>query len=231
MASPLVNTSARIASAIIAQPTLYRQVLTQILRDHGAFKEPLVLQAPEEIAALSDTAPLNLVVVEDITSFDEIRRAAAPTYAQAWYVLMDGPPSLQDMDRLYRRGVRGFLSPRMTTSEVNAALVLAAAGHAFVPRHLVEAAGVGSLGGVRTTAAQLRAALTAREYEVLSLLAHGSSNKAIAKRLAVAESTIKAHVHSMLSKLGVEKRGQAAAIFHLARQELGVATELPQPAK
>jgi DNA-binding NarL/FixJ family response regulator len=52
--------------------------------------------------------------------------------------------------------------------------------------------------------------LTAREEEVLALLAEGLANKAIARRLGIAERTVKAHLGSIFQQLGVTDRTQAA---------------------
>lgn len=52
------------------------------------------------------------------------------------------------------------------------------------------------------------AALTRREYEVAQLVARALSNKEIARELALSESTVKHHVHSILSKMGAATRGQ-----------------------
>ena len=74
-------------------------------------------------------------------------------------------------------------------------------------------------------------ALTARETEVLELLARGYANKQIASSLYVSEKTVKAHVSAILKKLGVQSRTQAA--LHAVRtgvvslEELG---EEPWPA-
>ena len=53
-------------------------------------------------------------------------------------------------------------------------------------------------------------ALTIREREVLAELAHGRSNREIARPLPVSEKTVKTHVSSVLAKLGVQDRTQAA---------------------
>jgi DNA-binding NarL/FixJ family response regulator len=54
--------------------------------------------------------------------------------------------------------------------------------------------------------------LTAREGEILAMLELGLSNREIAERLTIAVHTVKNHVHSLLKKLGVGTRAQAAAL-------------------
>jgi DNA-binding NarL/FixJ family response regulator len=53
-------------------------------------------------------------------------------------------------------------------------------------------------------------ALTARETQVVELLAAGLSNKDIARRLNIGVATTKSHVHNLLGKLGVQRRAQVA---------------------
>ncbi|MFC5404763.1 AAA family ATPase [Cohnella soli] len=54
--------------------------------------------------------------------------------------------------------------------------------------------------------------LTGREIEILSALAEGLSNKEIAERFGIAESTVKTHTTRIFGKLGVKRRGQAVAL-------------------
>ena len=54
--------------------------------------------------------------------------------------------------------------------------------------------------------------LTPRELEVLRLIAEGLSNKAIAARLGIRESTVKDHVNSLLDKLGAQSRTEAVTL-------------------
>jgi two-component system, NarL family, response regulator LiaR len=67
-------------------------------------------------------------------------------------------------------------------------------------------------------------ALTEREAEVLRLVARGWANKQIAQELFVGEKTVKAHVSSILTKLGVHSRTQAA--LHAVRIGLVSMNEL-----
>ncbi|GAA2943305.1 response regulator transcription factor [Streptomyces enissocaesilis] len=61
------------------------------------------------------------------------------------------------------------------------------------------------------------AVLGAREREVLTRLARGHRNRAIAQELQISESTVKFHVANILSKLSVSTRGEAAALAHTLR--------------
>jgi DNA-binding NarL/FixJ family response regulator len=66
-------------------------------------------------------------------------------------------------------------------------------------------------------------ALTPRESEVLARIAEGRSNREIARLLGLSEKTVKAHVSSVLAKLGVQDRTQAAvyAVRHQGSDESG----------
>jgi len=55
-------------------------------------------------------------------------------------------------------------------------------------------------------------ALTAREIEVLKEVATGNANKIIADKLSISEDTVKAHMKSILSKLGANDRTHAVTI-------------------
>jgi DNA-binding NarL/FixJ family response regulator len=53
--------------------------------------------------------------------------------------------------------------------------------------------------------------LTRREHEIITLVERGLSNKEIARLLRIGNATVKNHVHSILTKLQVRRRGEAAA--------------------
>lgn len=62
---------------------------------------------------------------------------------------------------------------------------------------------------VRNDAAITSLGISAREYEVLDLLAAGHANKVIARRLNISPNTVKTHVAKLFEKLGVASRTQA----------------------
>jgi DNA-binding NarL/FixJ family response regulator len=64
-------------------------------------------------------------------------------------------------------------------------------------------------------------ALTVRENEVLALIADGLTNRQIGQQLALAEKTVKNYVSSLLSKLGVQRRTQAAVLHLESRSTSG----------
>lgn len=62
--------------------------------------------------------------------------------------------------------------------------------------------------------AKVAVSLTAREQEIIQMLAEGLSNKEIARNLHIELSTTKTHVHNLLGKLGLKRRGQIASWSH-----------------
>jgi DNA-binding NarL/FixJ family response regulator len=65
-------------------------------------------------------------------------------------------------------------------------------------------------------------ALTTRETQILEMLELGRSNQDIAAQLSIAVHTVKNHVHSLLTKLGVGTRAEAAALSHSRRMDQDV---------
>lgn len=120
-------------------------------------------------------------------------------------------------------GAAGFLIKSGEPEELVAGVRAVADGAAYlspkvaarVVAHLAST-GAGALAGRRAAAREQVAGLTPREREVLSHLGGGLSNGQIARRLHLVEGTVKAHVSSVLARLGVDNRAAAAVVAHEA---------------
>jgi DNA-binding NarL/FixJ family response regulator len=105
--------------------------------------------------------------------------------------------------------VRAILPADASASEILAAIEAAAAGLAVVDVRDLE----GLLAASVPQAAEEGATpLTARELEVLRMLAEGAANKTIAWKLGISEHTVKFHVAQILGKLGAGTRTEAVTV-------------------
>ena len=109
-----------------------------------------------------------------------------------------------------RRGARGFLLKDVTLERLAAAIRSVAAGGTHLQPALTERILRAALAAGHDFAALDRPdPLTDREIDVLRLMTGGYSNREIADTLHVAEGTVKNHISSILSKLGVRDRTRA----------------------
>ena len=104
-----------------------------------------------------------------------------------------------------RSNIRAALSTDANASEIVAAVHSAANGLVTLHHPLAELL----LGDQRPAPAALEEPLSARELEVLSMLAEGLSNKVLAYRLGISEHTVKFHVTSIMAKLRAGSRTEA----------------------
>ena len=112
-------------------------------------------------------------------------------------------------------GAAGYLLKNVAPAELARAIRAAHAGEALLDP-LIAARLVEAIAQPAGEPAAER--LTAREQQVLALIARGYSNKRIALELGIAEKTVKTHVGHVLAKLGVADRTQAA--LHAVRMGL-----------
>jgi DNA-binding NarL/FixJ family response regulator len=155
---------------------------------------------------------LRLPKKDGIETVREIR-GEAPT---AKFIALTSYDGDQDIYRALEAGVRGYLLKEIVHTEVIRAIRIVHAGKRFIPLEVTQ-----QLNGFFP-----EVALTPRESEVLSLVARGFGNKEVGDVLGTAPGTVKAHVQSILSKLGAKDRTHAVAIalrrgiIHLHSPEL-----------
>ena len=108
----------------------------------------------------------------------------------------------EDIYRALQAGARAYLLKGMTTEELITAIRAVHAGKSHIPPAIAEKL-------ARRMGAE---DLTPREFDVLEQIVHGKSNKGIAAELEISEATVKTHINSLLGKLGVTDRTQAATV-------------------
>lgn len=129
-------------------------------------------------------------------------------------VVLTASESDDDVFAALEAGARGYVLKGVGSDSLVEVLDAVVRGESYVPPHL--AARILSTMRRRTPAAtppaDPMARLTEREEEILTLVASGLSNKAVALRLDLQEKTVKHHVTSILAKLNVRNRTQAAIL-------------------
>ena len=128
----------------------------------------------------------------------------------AFVVLIDEVNEEDSRDALYA-GARAILPRSAERNEIVVAIEAVTNGLAVLPRELLPTLlNEGSIGdGLLDSDGAGRAPLTPRELEVLTAMADGASNKAIARRLGISFHTAKFHVAAILAKLNADSRTEA----------------------
>ena len=106
----------------------------------------------------------------------------------------------EDIYRALQAGAKGYLLKGMSSDELIEAIRSVHSGKSRIPAAVAE----------RLAERLAGPTLTGRETDVLRLIVSGNSNKEIANALFISEATVKTHVNSLLGKLGVTDRTQAA---------------------
>jgi DNA-binding NarL/FixJ family response regulator len=199
---PLTTDELRIL--IVGDSPLARAGLAGLLNSQAG------LQVVGQVAADSELTPSLAVYRADVIAWDmgweasrsldllaEVREVAPPILA----LFNDSA----DVAAIYDAGARGLLLEDVDGEKLAAALYAVSRG-LLVLNPLLALPSLSTAPPTENAAAD---ALTPRELEVLALVAEGLPNKVIASRLGISEHTVKFHVNSVMSKLGVQSRTEA----------------------
>ena len=146
-----------------------------------------------------------VVLVADEDLLEEAALAVSEGGTQGLVLLSEEEGATARLRTLPLRGW-GVVPPDAPPEELGAAVAAVAQGLVVLPRAVAE----GALAGV-SAAEELSEPPTAREGEVLGLLARGLSNKQIARELHISEHTVKFHISALYAKLGVGNRAEAVS--------------------
>jgi DNA-binding NarL/FixJ family response regulator len=198
---------------VVADIPLYREGLAQAL-DHREGIE-VVGTAGSTAHALASVACLEPdIALVDVATTNGLAavRSVAEAVPDARIVALALRDSEDDVIAYAEAGASGCVSRSGTLADLDAVIASVSRGEALLsPRvtaRLLER--LSDLAADRALPAT-GVHLTAREAEIADMLDEGLSNKEIAQRLSIAVSTVKNHVHSILEKLHVTRRGEAVA--------------------
>lgn len=134
-----------------------------------------------------------------MSGVDAIERIRMET-PQARFIVLTTYDGDEDIYRALKAGARAYLLKGMTSEDLIGTIRTVHAGKSHIPPAIAERL------AERVSAHEL----TPREFDVLEQIVYGKSNKEIAAELEVSEATVKTHINSLLGKLGVTDRTQAA---------------------
>jgi DNA-binding NarL/FixJ family response regulator len=188
-----------------------------VVEDHNVVRQGLValLKLVEGIEVVAEAADGVEAIAHfrkhhpDITLIDlrlpkmsgvEVIQRVRIESPQARFVVLTTYDGDEDIYRALKGGAKAYLLKGMTTDELITTIREVHAGKSHIPPAIAErlAERVGTED------------LTPRESEVLEQIVAGKSNKEIAAALDISEATVKTHINTLLSKLGVTDRTQAA---------------------
>ncbi len=204
--------SEKIRVIIVDDHTLFREGLAELLEHYGTIHVCGITGDPEVARQLlKEHQPdvvlldLHLPPTDGITLMQKLREEGLFFTT----LILTVSDEEEDLASALRAGVQGYLLKNMEPSEVVDAIQRADKGETVVAPQMT-AKLVTLLDSKRGKATSLINQLTAREREILSYLAKGESNKAIAKELGISHDTVKLHVRNILSKLNLTSRVEAA---------------------
>lgn len=108
----------------------------------------------------------------------------------------------ENIYRAVQAGAQGYLLKDTSQRQMLEAITTVHAGKRYIPREIA----------ARLAERMLRSNLTARELEILEMLAKGLTNKQIANVLTISDNTVRNHVNSIIEKLEVSDRTEAVVV-------------------
>lgn len=201
--------ASRRSALVVDASRLFAEAMTRLLEDLGF--DVSVATTPDGVAPISD-APVDLVLVDMSMPRDAGVAIGKRFMASAPGTIVIGVTAGSDqrMVRECRRaGFHGCVSKDTPVSRFTRLVRRALQGQPIVTG--VETAP--TRGATRRTDIELLSfQLTNRELEILSMLVEGASGHEIAQRCCISPNTVRTHVQSVLTKLQVHSRLEAAAL-------------------
>ena len=204
---------------LIDDHTLVRKGLEQLLQSRGVEVVASVgsgREGIEQALALKPDIILLDVKMPEMSGTETLKQLrAAGVTTPVLMLTMSREES--DLQAALRNGAQGYLLKDMDHEDLVPALQDALRGNNVVAKELIGSLtrlvqGQSGKAASKPGSATALSELTPRELEILRHLAEGQSNKGIARALDITDGTVKLHVKSILRKLGLRSRVEAAVL-------------------
>ncbi|MGH3407231.1 MAG: response regulator [Streptosporangiaceae bacterium] len=204
-----------------------------LVDDHGLFRSGVRAELGRQVDVVGEAEDVQPAIelinslLPDVVLLDvhlpggggqAVVQAVKAAHPQVRFLALSASDAPEDVIAVIRAGARGYVTKTISTAELADAVRRVAAGDAvfshrlagFVLDAFAAAPGspAGSADGVRPSFDPELDQLTAREREVLRLIAQGYTYKEIARELYISTKTVESHVSSVLRKLQLSTRHQ-----------------------
>jgi two-component system nitrate/nitrite response regulator NarL len=230
-ASPVAHSMFHpVATALICQNTLLRRGIGHILSGTRFVLSEDACEDANGLPAVTDNAPELFLICDNRSSEEYVAviQRLKEQYPSARVVIFADHMEPKAIIQVCQAGADGLCSTTMNHDALIKALGLVMLGETFISSSLClplidqMLSGAPALAPVPTSDFSSASRLSTREAQILRCLMQGSSNKLIARDLGVAEATVKVHIKTILRKVKVANRTQAAM---WAQQNLAVAAQ------
>ena len=205
----------KIKVILIDDHTLFREGLQRLLMRHEIDVVSSVSNGEEGLKAIEAHDP-DIVLLDlrmpNLSGIEVLKNIKKSKKAMP-VVMLTTSDDEKDLIEALRNGAGGYLLKDMEPDDLVVALKDVLKGETIVAPNLVQILAKFHQGDdTEINISNLISTLTPRENEILELLADGQSNKLIAKNLGISDGTVKLHVKSILRKLEIHSRVEAAVI-------------------
>lgn len=177
--------------------------LTSMLGTQAGMEVAGSASSGEEALEMFQTKPVDLILLDlrmpgmsGIDALNAFRRAKTGVRV----IILTSFETDEDIYRAVQAGAQGYLLKGAPQSDMIEAIRAVHSGKRYFPRQIA----------ARLAERMIRTNLTARELEVLQMLARGLTNKEIGSALDISSHTVRNHVNSIIEKLEVSDRTEAA---------------------
>lgn len=205
---------------IVDDHPLFSDGLRLLLMTQAAVTDVVCCESGEAALAQAAQVPFDLVLMDwnlgGGLSGAPLVRQLAQQAPQARLVVVSGENSATHVRLAIESGAVGFVPKESPSALLIDALTITAHGGIYLPAEVLLPEARPAPGSALLTMTEAFPRLTGRHVEVLALLVRGLSNKHIARRLDIAENTVKQHLNAIFSVLEVSNRTEA--VYLLSRR-------------